>query len=182
MNDVAPQREIKWHDRKLILRSFVCSLIFLAVLCGLAKRAEPPEGHLFERLPAISGIYKCCEAGGRYSRSWVGHKTVACTGFTYYLFLGTNRNDCGFKSQLNGQQVEVVETYLPSITASDPVVIKLKTQTTTYIDLSDKEIRDRWISGSYRDATFGFTLGLIFHFFQFVYFNRKSKQSLRNKS
>ncbi|MGJ7581698.1 hypothetical protein ACSFA3_16065 [Variovorax sp. RHLX14] len=181
MNEPTFASEIKWHDRRMLIRSFVVGMVFFIFFCGLMKRAEPPEGYVFERLPSITGIYKCCEAGGRYSRSWIGHKTVACTGFTYYPLFGTNRNDCGFKSQLDGQSVEVVETYLPSFTVSDPVVIKMKTQTTTYIDLSDKKIRDLWISGSYGDATFGFTLGMIFHIFQLLYFNRKSR-NLRNKS
>ena len=177
MNEQTFAKEIKWHNRKLLLRSFVCGVIFLVLFCGLAKRAEPPEGYLFERLPAINGVYKCCEAGGRYSRSWIGHKTVVCAGFTYYPFLGTNRNDCGFKAQLDGQPVEAVETYVPSLTVSDSVVIKLKTPDITYIDLSDAKIRERWISGSMNASiTLASIFAVIFHGVQLI----RSRQKIKN--
>lgn len=173
-NEVHP-KEIKWYDKKLLIRSTLVGLIFFAILWGLAKRAEPPEGFVFERLPAISGVYRCCEAGGRYSKSWVGSTIVFCLGSSYY-HIGTGRNDCGLKEQLDGVQVTVEQVLVPAYDGPSPIVAKIDAGGRTYYDKTDQRIREIWIHGSFFDATFGFTLAMIFHFFQLIYFNRKSNK------
>ena len=78
MSEAATLQEIKWWDKRLLARSTLFGLALFGLFWALAERAKPPEGFVFERLEPISGVYKCCEAGGRYSKSWVGghHRVV----------------------------------------------------------------------------------------------------------
>jgi len=84
LKEIDVQHEVKWYDKRLLMCSTVFGLICFAIFLYLAKRAEPPEGFVFPRAPTISGIYKCCEAGGRYSQSWVGDQGVNCRGFSFF--------------------------------------------------------------------------------------------------
>lgn len=163
---------IKWYDRRLMIPSVIIWLVLSGVLYTLAMRHKPPEGFIFERAPMLSGIYKCCEAGGRYSASWVGGASVNCTGFGYYEFLGTNRNDCSLKEQLNGRHVEVTRVYLPSSGARSPLGVKITSHGQTYYDVSDQRIRERWIDESTSGAVLlAFILTLITHLILQIYFS-----------
>ena len=181
MSEHITGKEIKWYDRKLLLRSFVVGLMFFGLFWGLAKRAEPPEGYVFERLPAISGIYNCCYAGGRYSQSWVGAEGVNCLGFSYF-HIGTGRNDCGLKEQLNGRHVTVERVLVPAYDGPLSIVSKIVSGETTYYEKSNQRMRELWIIGSRFDAAFGFNLAIIFHCFQLVYINRKFKKNPGEKA
>ena len=169
--------DIKWYDKRLMIPSLVIWLVLSVLFYTLVMRHKPPEGFVFERAPVLSGIYKCCEAGGRYSASWVGNVQVNCKGFGYFAF-GTNRNDCGFKEQLNGHPVEVTRAHLPSSGRRSPLGVRITSQGKTYYDVSDQEIRDRWISESTSDAAgLGFMLTLIIHIILGIYFNYFHKPS-----
>lgn len=161
--------DIKWYDKRLMIPSFITLLIFSVIFYNLAMRHKPPEGHVFPRAPVIRGEYKCCEAGGRYSASWVGNIPVNCMGFGYHS-IGTNRNDCGFKEQLNGHTVGVVRAYIPSAWENSPIVVKITAYGQTYYEVTDQQIRERWISGStYGAVLLAFILTLIAHFAIQVY-------------
>lgn len=172
---------VSWKDKKLLLRSAMVGLFFFGLLWWWAERAAPPEGHVFERLPPLSGIYKCCEAGGRYSRSWVGNQVVECRLFSFYQ-MSTPRNDCGLKEQLNRREVAVTQALIPTYWGPYPVVVKITSGGQTFYEKNDQRIRELWISGSRWDATFGFTLAMIFHFIQLIYLDRKFKKSTRSKA
>jgi hypothetical protein len=163
--------DIKWYDKRLVIPSLIIWLVLSGVFYALAMRHKPPEGFVFERAPVLSGIYKCCEAGGRSSASWVGSTAVNCRGFGYYEFLGTNRNDCGFKEQLNGHPVEVNRVYLPSSGDRSPLGVRITSQDQTYYDVSDQRIRELWVSESTSGAgLLAFILALIVHLFLRIYF------------
>ncbi|MGI4777799.1 MAG: hypothetical protein ACRYGA_06710 [Janthinobacterium lividum] len=176
-------RKIKWHDRKLLFRSFAIGLIFFALFWGIAKHAEPPTGYTFERLPPINGTYKCCEAGGRYSKSWVSNIGIDCGPISYFEFLGTNRNDCGLKEQLNGNSVTVIRAITPSFGDRSPLVVNISSAGKNYYAISDEHLRKLWIQGSFSGA-FGcsFIVSIIFYFIQFLIFERKSKQPNKEKT
>jgi hypothetical protein len=118
MNDEAPKTRVRWWDWKLLTRSALMGLAFYGAFWALTKKVEPPEGYVFERLPTINGIYKCCAAGGRYSQSWVGSSPVNCLGFSYYhigiplISQGADRlvgglgNDCYFVDDAGDVVVE----------------------------------------------------------------------------
>lgn len=164
--------DIKWYDKRLIVPSLLIWLVLSGVFYALAMRYKPPEGFVFERAPVLSGIYKCCEAGGRYSASWVGNELVDCRTVGYYQFLGTNRNDCGLKAELNGRTVEVVLAYIPSSGDRSPLGVRITSQGQIYLDVSDREIRDRWISASTSGAiSLAMSVASIFYFLIFVFFN-----------
>ena len=78
MSEAAKPQEIKWWDKRLLTRSTLLGFVLFGLFWALAERAKPPEGYVFERLAPISSVCKCCEAGGRYSKSWVGghHRVV----------------------------------------------------------------------------------------------------------
>jgi hypothetical protein len=162
--------DIKWYDKRLMIPSLVIWLVLSVLFYTLAMRHKPPEGFVFERAPVLTGIYKCCEAGGRYSASWVGNELVDCRTVGYYQFLGTNRNDCGLKEQLNGRSVEVVLAYIPSSGDRSPLGVRITAQGQTYLDVSDQEIRERWISESTSGAALlAFLLTLIAHLILRIY-------------
>lgn len=183
MNLEEQTKEVKWYDKRLLIRSVVMGLVFFGLLYTWAMRSKPPEGFVFERVPAITGIYKCCEAGGRYSQSWVGGIEVSCRGFSYFEFLGTNRNDCGLKEQLNGQPVEVVRATVPSSGTRDPLVMRITSSGKTFYEISDQRIRELWIYATTSSAqTLAFILIVILHTAQLIYLNRNLRKTEGKKS
>lgn len=173
MSDVASPQEIKWWDQKLLFRSLLVGLVFFGIFWGLAKRAEPSEGHVFERLPTVSGTYRCCDAGGRYSQSWVGDESINCKGFSYY-HIGTGRNDCGLKEQLNGLIVNVEQIFVPAYDQPLRLVSKISLDGRVYYARNNQLIRERWIAGSKKDAALlGYIFFIVFHASQLIYFSRK---------
>lgn len=171
--------DIKWYDKRLLIPSLVIFLVLSVLFYNLAMRHKPPEGHVFPREPVISGKYKCCEAGGRSSQSWVGSRQVSCKPFGYHS-IGRNLNDCGLKEQLNGQLVEVIRAYIPSSRERDPIVVRITAYGQTYYDVSDQQIRERWISESSSGAVLlSFILTLIVHMvFQIylIYFHKPTSR------
>jgi hypothetical protein len=183
MSERTSPSEVKWWNKKLLARSALVGLAFYGLFWALAERAKPPEGHMFERLPTISGIYKCCDAGGRYSKSWVGGTGINCSPVGFYEFLGTNRNDCGLKERLNGRPVDVVRAMTPSFGNRDPLVVQISSDGATYYGLSDARLRELWISSSRSAAlTLGFVLFVIFHTTQLIYLDRKINKSKEEKA
>ena len=177
MNQELPIKEVKWNDKRLLIRSVVFGLVFFGLLWALAMRVRPQEGFVFERVPAITGIYKCCEAGGRYSKSWVGGVGISCGPSGYFYFIGTNRNDCGLKEQLSGQPVEVFQALVPPLGARSPLVVKITSKGNTFYELGDVRLRELWISSSNIGAfTLAFILAVILHTAQLIYLNRNIKK------
>jgi hypothetical protein len=174
-NDVT----VKWNERRLLLPSALIGVVCLALLLAIGERAKPPEGHVFERMAPISGIYHCCGGGGRTSWSSVGHANADCASMEYFPFTGVNWHDCGYKEELNGKVVEIERVIVPTLFPEDagPVVVKLSSGGKTYIEYSDQTFRQLWIDRM-RGGELSTTLSivLIFHLVQLVYFNRKSQK------
>lgn len=162
---------IKWYDKRLLIPSLLIWLVLWGVFYALAMRHKPPEGHVFPREPVITGKYKCCEAGGRSSQSWVGNQQISCKPFGYNV-IGRNLNDCGLKELLNGHLVEVTRAYLPSSRERDPIVVRITAYGQTYYEVSDQRIRELWISESSVAApSLAMSLATILYFIFFVYLN-----------
>jgi hypothetical protein len=178
MREAQQTEEVKWWDKRLLVRSVVMGLVFFGLLYTWAMRHKPPEGFEFERVPAISGIYKCCEAGGRSSQSWVGGNQISCRSFSYFGSIGAVRNDCGLKDQLNDQTVEVVRAVVPFYGPRDPLVVRISANGKNFYDINDERIRELWISATtVSAATIAFILVAILHGGQLIYLNRKTKKS-----
>jgi hypothetical protein len=145
--------QMQWWDRKVFMRS---AAAFVAVLVGLLawiEHVKMPEGYEFEKLPLLTGIYKCCEAGGRYSASWVGGTQVVCGSITYFGFIGRPNHDCGRKEQLNRQQVEVEQVLFPTLANGfQPEVSRITSNSNAYYEVSSSELRRRWLNNSRREA------------------------------
>ena len=169
---------IKWYDKRLLIPSLLIWLVLSGVFYALAMRHKPPEGHVFPREPVISGKYKCCEAGGRYSASWVGATQVNCRGYAYHD-IGTGRNDCDL-TQLNGHFVEATRIYMPTAWESGPITVRITAYGQTYLDVSDEQIRERWIRESTSAAVLlAFILALIAHLVLQTYFTYFHKPTPR---
>lgn len=146
----------------------------------IAKNSEPQEGVKLEKLPPPHGIYKCCDAGGRYSQSWVGHIAVNCIGISYYQ-VGTGRNDCGLKEQLNGKPIEAIQTLIPTYHGKSPIVTEIISGGTIYRSRNDDEIREQWIRETKSDSVvMGFVIFLIFNFILQVIALKRAKLGQRN--
>lgn len=154
--------QMQWWDRKIFTRSVAA---FAAVLVGLLAWIEyvkPTVGYEFEKLPPLTGIYKCCEAGGRYSASWVAATQILCSPISYFDFIGTLRNDCGLKEQINGLSVDVTRVVTPSLFERSPLVTRITSGGRIYYEVDDQRLRLLWISGS-RNAAF--SIAVIFFIF-----------------
>ncbi|MEY2860680.1 MAG: hypothetical protein RL392_1138 [Pseudomonadota bacterium] len=178
------KKEVKWNDRTLLTRSVIAwgflSILFLAI----GENAKPPEGYAFERLPTVSGVYQCCGSGGRTSESRVGSVIADCASMEYFPLTGVSWHDCRHKEELVGRVVEIERTTVPVFFSgqSVPIVIKLSSGGKKYLDYSDKDIRDLWISRMRTGAvSLATTLTLIFSCIQLIYLNRKSKNLSRGK-
>lgn len=174
MSELTPQQEIKWWNLKLLLRSLLVGLIFFGVFWAFGKRAEPPEGYVFEKLPPLLGTYHCCDGGGKYTRSWVGGTAVNCSPTGYYQFLGAGRNDCRHKETLNLRTVEVIRAITPSSGDRSPLVIKISSMGKSIYEIDDQRLRERWIAETQDDSILlGYIFFLIFHGAQLIFLRRK---------
>jgi hypothetical protein len=124
-----------------------------------AKPHTPPDGYVFPREPVLVGTYRYEAPGGRIFLSWVGNTSIVCNWFSYYSgarMFGGGYTDCGRKETLQGKQVEVHRVRLPFKNQNaDPVVVKIVSEGVTHFDISDAEVRERWIrdTGSSISAT-----------------------------
>ena len=176
MSGEANEWRVKWWHKRPLIHSVIAGVVFYGWFWMLAERKTPPEGFVFERLPTISSIYRCCDGGGRYSKSSVGAQVVGCGGNSYY-HIGTGRNDCGLREQLNGRIVEATQIWQPAYDGPLPLVVKITSGGQTFYELSDQRIRELWISGSNGgSSTLGWFAVLILNVIQLAYLNRQSKK------
>ncbi|MCW5655728.1 hypothetical protein [Hydrogenophaga sp.] len=160
--------KIQWWDRNSFFRSIATFVVVLIGLLGWVEHIKPPEEKPFERLPMISGIYKCCEAGGRYSASWVGSSQIVCGPTSYWGVIGTPRNDCGLKAALDDERVEVERVFTPLAFGPNILVKRIRSNSNTFYEISDHELHRRWINESRREA---FSISTII-FIAIYFFNR----------
>jgi hypothetical protein len=123
--------------------------VLIAVAAWVAmNRATPPEGTVFQRLPAISGVYRCCEDGDRNSRtskSTIDNVRIECNAIGYFLS-GSSR-DCGVR-QLNLKVVQVEQVLIPTYWGLSPVVSKISYGGHHYRNVDDNRIREHWLQSS----------------------------------
>ncbi|MDE2417213.1 MAG: hypothetical protein KGN32_05340 [Burkholderiales bacterium] len=163
--------------KKVFIFTILPSSIVLFILLAVVQYVAPDRESEIQRMPPRTGIYRCCEATGRYSRSWVNDVVAECNRFTYFAFLGTNRNDCGFKEKIDGKSVEIEEVLLPAFPKPSPVVVSMKSKEETYIQFSNERILDLWSTQSRWGAIFtAFIFGAVMFSIQKVLQLKKLKQ------
>lgn len=140
--------DMRWWNKAVFVRAAVFFSVLYVVLLFAVERAKPPESYVFEKLPPIKGIYKCCEAGGRYSSSWIGNIGISCGPISYFGFLGTNRNDCGLREKINGLSVLVEQIVIPKVGEGTPIVREIRSETQVYYYLSDESVKRLWVENS----------------------------------
>jgi hypothetical protein len=122
-----------------------------------AKPYTPPEGYVFPREPVLVGTYRYEAPGGKIYRTWLDQTPILCNGFSYYsaTFAQTGAyTDCGRRDSLRERQVEVHRVRLPLKNPdASPMVVKIVSDGVTYLDISDAEVRNQWISDTDRSAS-----------------------------
>lgn len=115
-----------------------------------AEPFTPPLGTVFPREPVLVGTYQFINGpGGRNLITKVDDKEIFCSSFSYYSATWFNPGayfDCGLKRELNGKPVEVHRVRIPTKNdKSHALAIKIVSDGRVYLDLSDAQIREKWI-------------------------------------
>lgn len=142
--------------RKLVIRWALFLVPTLATSLGtymyldwLAKPHTPPVGYAFPREPVLVGTYRYEAPGGKIYRTWLDETPILCNAFSYFgatLAQAGGYSDCGRRDYLQGKQVEVHRVRLPRKNPnSSPMVVKIVSEGKAFLDISDAEVRERWI-------------------------------------
>jgi hypothetical protein len=118
-----------------------------------AKPFAPPEGHVFAR-EVLKGTYvhqAGVQAPGIYS-TYIGNYQILCNHFSYYFgtfFSSGGKYTHCYLQELHGQEVEAERVQVPQkLEKKYPMVVKLTAGGKTYIDMSDRQIRDWWLKST----------------------------------
>jgi hypothetical protein len=152
---------------KQLLACLIFALISYFSLLNYAMRFEPAAGAVFERLPNKSGIFNY----GRKSTTYLNGNIIRCNNFGYYRF---GAQDCSFRENLTGKEVEATEVYLPSATTDEPIVVKISSEGRIYYQADDKEINEKWRNDTKNNCiAISLLLGVVLHIFIFLFLKFK---------
>ena len=126
---------------------------FSAYLWSQAKPFIPSEGYVFPKELVLTGKYQNrVLPSSKFSSTLVGATDIFCNSFSYFSAtrFGTGGDsDCGFEEELNGKLVEVHRVRIPTKNPeAEPVVVKIISLSEggkIYLDLTDAEIREKYI-------------------------------------
>jgi hypothetical protein len=153
-----------WWSRKAFMQALACSVLSFICLIFWVEKIKPEEGRVFERLPPIAGIWKCCKGDGRYGESWVGIVEVSC-GLPGYFPATGGAFDCGIANVPNGQLTVVTKAKYPALNGEAVVVVKIESNGKVYYDRnSDAWIREKWISVA-RSASLSISIMILVFFY-----------------
>jgi hypothetical protein len=157
-NDFRIEFPAGWRRNFYLVFSALASAIVVQApisfwLWQQAKPFAPPEGHVFAR-EVLKGTYvhqAGVQAPGIYS-TYIGNTEIFCHRFSYYygtFFSGGDKHSHCYLKELHGQEVEAERVHVPQKLAEKyPMVVKLTAGGKTYIDMSDTQIRDRWLKST----------------------------------
>lgn len=141
--------QVPGYDWTLVLRSVVVAVACYFGLVALGERDLPPVGHVFERLPPLKGIYRCC---GNWA-SWAGGEYFSCSLPNYFPFASSRGSSCGLR-ELEDKVVEVGRVNLPGFNGPNSAVFSIASGGKVYYSRSDEELRRLWHSGVQSGASF----------------------------
>jgi hypothetical protein len=132
---------------RFLLRCVLGAIVVYVFLWVWASQYAPSEGHVFERLPPISGLHQFQVGEGRNrGKSLILNQTVYCGGISFFDAVG---QACLFNASLyKDSPVTVIQTLIPTYLGSQPVVTSLFDSTKKYIDLDDATVRAKWLSNT----------------------------------
>ncbi len=144
------------HRRKLLIRWALFFVPTLATFLGIylyldwqAKPHTPPVGYVFPREPVLVGTYRYEAPGGKIYRTWLDEMPILCNAYSYFgatFAQAGGYSDCGRRDYLLGKEVEVHRVRLPRKNPnSSPMVVKIVSDGKAVLDISDAEVRERWI-------------------------------------
>jgi hypothetical protein len=118
----------------------LASVVIYLSLWSWAKQYAPPEGHIFERLPALEGIYveEPCNTR-RCGRSFLNGEPISCWSI---FFFDPSQSSCGGSIAHNGGRVSIEKILIPIFGEGWVPAISSFTLETRQ---SDMQIRDQWL-------------------------------------
>jgi hypothetical protein len=129
----------------MVLLSLLGGVLFTVAVWVAMDRVKPPEGFVFQRLPTLTGVYRCCsddDGDSRTSQSTLDNVRIECLAIGYFN-VGRSR-DCGVRP-LNLEVVEVEQVLIPTFSGLSPVVSRISYRGHSYLNVDDKTIRKRWL-------------------------------------
>lgn len=169
--------EFWWHKRAFIRTLVVCVLFCAGQLLWI-EHIKPPQGHVYERLPTLTGPWWSGHCGNGRTCAQVGNTSVSCGVDGYFPFGGGSRGLCGHLKIPNGEMVTAIRVKTPLANNHYGEYIAIvKSADKVYQSDSDGQIRGQWIYQSRTDAFSSFfTLFIIFYFVQLgIYKSRKGE-------
>jgi hypothetical protein len=110
---------------RMVLFGLLGGILFAIALWAAMDKVSPPEGFVFQRLPTLTGVYRCCGDGDRDSRtsqSTLDNVRLECLDIGY--FQNARSRDCGVRP-LNLEVVDVEQVLIPTFSGPSPVVSKI---------------------------------------------------------
>lgn len=158
---------LKMHLYRLLL--FILPVLFVGLSVSRCLRHEaepftPQVGQIFPREPVLQGEYRfIVRPGNKNFWSSVDSASILCSPFSFYNGTpigGRGPFDCNFwMKNLQGKQVEVHRVRVPTKTnKAEPRVVKIISEGRIYKDLSDDQVRERWL----RDTNININIEAVF--------------------
>lgn len=184
MSEQTPRKEFEiddwefWWHKKSFIRTFVlCTLCCVGQVLWI-EYIKPPEGHVYERLPTLTGSWSSSHCGNAYTCSRVGSIAVSCGIASFFPIGGAGRGGCGHLNIPNGQEVTAILVKTPMVNSHYAEYLAIvKSAHNIYKSDSDEKIRAQWIYQS-RTAAFNsfFILFIIAYFVQLgIYKSKKGE-------
>lgn len=184
MSEQTPKKEFEiddwefWWHRKSFIRTFVVCALFCAGQMLWIEYIKPPGGHVYERLPTLTGPWWSGHCGNGYTCAKVGSTEVSCSVASYFPVGGGNRGLCGHLKIPNGEEVTAirVKTPLADYRYHEYLAI-VNSAHKIYKSDRDEQIRSKWIHES-QSVAFNsfFTLFIIAYFVQLgIYKSKKGE-------
>lgn len=157
-----------WWDKRSFIRTISICVLVYGVMMLWIEHVTPPEGYVFERLPAITGPWWSGHCGNGFNCARVGNTPVGCSIASYFPLGGGNRGLCGHLKIPNGKVVTAIHVKTPMMNKRyNEYLAFIKSGNEVYQFDDDAKIRADWIWKSRTAALNGFfILFIVFYFSQ----------------
>jgi hypothetical protein len=183
-NSDSPPRELEiddweywWHKKSFFRTLIFCALLGAAQLLWI-EHIKPAPGHVYERMPTLTGTWWSGHCGNGHTCARVGNTSVSCSVNGYFPFGFGSRGSCGQLDIPNGEEVVAIRVKTPMANNHySEYLATISSAHTTYKSDDDEKIRLRWINQSRTDVinTF-YLLFIIGYFVQWtIYSSKKGK-------
>ncbi|MDB5818446.1 MAG: hypothetical protein JWQ11_2086 [Rhizobacter sp.] len=137
---------LTWKQVRIWVFAFVIAML---ITCSMVYSAAPPKNFAFTRASSLTGTYKAHATGFGWSfKSLVGNEVANCESSAYFISI-QNRSTCPPGDEYNGQVVTAERVEIPSFFGPAYFVNSIKLASKPIYQLSDDEVRTRWMASSF---------------------------------